>query len=83
MNRMATHAHQTPDWATAPDGWDWLAQDEDGRWFWYRSEPRPGIGGGVWRANSRDQQLAASGAPNADWVDTLCQRPLTGAPLAS
>ncbi|WP_323012348.1 hypothetical protein [Castellaniella sp.] len=65
----------TPDWSTAPDGWDWAAQDADGRWFWYRTLPLPGIGGGIWRANSRNQQLAGTASPNPDWLDTLQQRP--------
>ena len=65
-----------PDWADAPPGWNWCAQDEDGRWFWYRQAPLPGMGSGVWRAHSRDQQLAAeTGIPNLDWFDTLHQRP--------
>lgn len=75
MSSMADHPAQLPDWRDAPEGWNWVAQDEDGRWFWYRSEPRPGIGGGVWRANSRDQQLAAVGVPPEDWIETLRERP--------
>src|SRR3546814_14748882 len=35
---------QIPDWSGAPDGWNWQAQDEDGRWFWYRVRPEPSIG---------------------------------------
>lgn len=65
-----------PDWRTAPDGWDWSAQDADGRWYWYRTEPVPGIGGGVWRSNSRNQQFAAAAAAeNPNWLDTLRHRP--------
>ncbi|MGB6241071.1 MAG: hypothetical protein WBF69_01165 [Castellaniella sp.] len=64
-----------PDWSTAPPDWNWAAQDEDGRWFWYRTEPVPGIGGGVWRANSRNQQYAGQGHPNPDWLESLQQRP--------
>jgi hypothetical protein len=75
MSSPAGNRTQPPEWKDAPEGWNWMAQDEDGRWFWYRSEPRPGIGGGVWRANSRDQQLAAVGVVNDHWVDTLSQRP--------
>ena len=63
-----------PDWSRAPEGWDWLAQDEDGRWFWYRNELTPGFGGGVWRANSRNQQYAGQGQPNALWMDSLRRR---------
>lgn len=68
-------SHYMPDWADAPDGWNWLAQDEDGRWFWYGVEPTPSIGGGVWRAPSRAQQLAGESEPNAQWLHTLLERP--------
>jgi hypothetical protein len=64
-----------PDWSLAPAGWDWCAQDADGRWYWYRAEPVPGIGGGIWRSNSRNQQYAAAGRPNPDWFDSLRRRP--------
>lgn len=64
-----------PDWSLAPPGWDWTAQDADGKWYWYRAEPVPGIGGGVWRSNSRNQQFATQGEPNPDWLDSLRQRP--------
>ncbi|GAB2905006.1 hypothetical protein LSG25_05750 [Paralcaligenes sp. KSB-10] len=64
-----------PDWSGAPHGWNWVAQDEDGRWFWYGVKPLPSIGGGVWRAPSRAQALAWVGQPNPDWIDSLRQRP--------
>ena len=70
-NRQST----IPDWSQAPSGWDWLAQDEDGRWFWYAVPPKPGIGGGVWRSPSKLQQFASQGSPNPDWFDSLRQRP--------
>ena len=63
------------DWSDAPPGWNWLAQDEDGRWFWYQVKPVPGIGGGVWRSNSRTQRFAFQGAPNPLWLDSLQERP--------
>lgn len=72
---LRMNAHTIPDWSQAPEGWHWLAQDEDGRWFWYGVQPRPNIGGGVWRAPSRAQQLAGQGAPNPQWYNTLQQRP--------
>lgn len=71
----ATPPSSAPDWSAAPPDWNWTAQDEDGRWFWYRIEPVPGIGGGVWRSNSRNQQYAGQGAPNPDWLESLQQRP--------
>jgi hypothetical protein len=72
-----TPADPAPDWSLAPEGWHWSAQDADGRWYWYRTEPVPGIGGGVWRSNSRNQQYAAAGRPNPDWVESLRRRPGT------
>ncbi|MDS1142447.1 hypothetical protein RE432_18595 [Pusillimonas sp. SM2304] len=63
------------DWSLAPPGWQWAAQDEDGRWFWYGVQPTPGIGGGVWRAPSRAQLLAGQGEPNPQWYETLQNRP--------
>jgi len=65
---------QSLDWSLAPAGWDWAAQDEDGRWFWYRVRPSPSIGGGVWRAPSRAQTLAYAGRPNPAWDATLRYR---------
>ncbi len=67
-----------PDWSQAPDGWDWAAQDEDGRWFWYGVKPLASVGGGVWRAPSRAQQLACAGRPNSQWEGTLHRRPGSG-----
>ena len=29
-----------PTWDSAPEWANWLAQDSDGRWFWYELEPR-------------------------------------------
>jgi hypothetical protein len=37
-----------PDWKDAPEWAMWLAQDEDGDWFWY--ENKPVRVGGVWGA---------------------------------
>jgi len=72
---MGDSSESTPDWSLAPEGWDWLAQDADGRWFWYRTEPTPGFGGGMWRSNSRNQQYAGPGQPNPAWDESLRRRP--------
>lgn len=80
MNQ-AVDAQGVPDWADAPEGdgagegWNWLAQDADGRWFWYCTEPKLNWSGGVWRSHSRHQQAAGQGAPNSDWDRTLQVRP--------
>jgi len=74
---QAVNAGGMPGWADAPEGegWNWLAQDADGRWFWYRTEPKLNWSGGVWRSNSRNQQPAGEGAPNPEWDRTLRVRP--------
>ncbi|HLS50628.1 MAG TPA: hypothetical protein VK032_01360 [Burkholderiaceae bacterium] len=64
-----------PSWSQAPDGWNWLAQDEDGRWFWYAVKPRLGFAGGVWRSPRLKQQFAAQGQANPNWHTTCQQRP--------
>ena len=64
-----------PAWALAPPGWDWRAQDADGQWFWYRTEPQLFWAGGVWRSHSRNQQPASQGQPRPDWADSLQKRP--------
>lgn len=62
-------------WEQAPLGWNWAAQDADGKWYWYSTRPIIGVGGGVWRANSRAQCFAFQGSPNPQWYDSLCVRP--------
>ncbi|MGB6104489.1 MAG: hypothetical protein WBF88_11670 [Pusillimonas sp.] len=75
MTDTSNISQAPPDWSLAPPAWNWAAQDEDGRWFWYGVRPTPGIGGGVWRAPSRAQVFAGQGRPNPQWHDTLRERP--------
>ncbi|WP_353152616.1 hypothetical protein [Pollutimonas bauzanensis] len=63
------------DWSNAPHDWNWAAQDEDGRWFWYGVKPILGIGGGIWRAPSRAQAYAFQASPNPLWYESLQERP--------
>ncbi|HUH87373.1 MAG TPA: hypothetical protein VL003_04895 [Pusillimonas sp.] len=63
-----------PDWADAPDEWNWLAQDEDGKWYWYAVSPQLGVAGGVWRSPRRAQKFAGQGEPNAKWYESCRQR---------
>jgi len=75
MNDMTSTQAKEPDWADAPEGWNWLAQDADGRWFWYKVEPQLGVAGGVWRSPRLAQQFAAQGSPNAAWHESCRRRP--------
>lgn len=68
-----------PQWSEAPEGWNWLAQDADGRWFWYAQQPQLGAAGGVWRSPRRAQQFAAQGDPDPRWHETCRERPATEA----
>lgn len=77
MENGHAEAAGLPDWSAAPAGWNWAAQDGDGQWFWYRTQPVLGLAGRVWRCNSRNQRLAGRGEPNPDWALTLRQRPGT------
>ena len=75
MNAIANDA--APPWPNAPDGWNWRAQDADGRWFWYAVQPQPGVAGGVWRSPRRAQLFAGQGEPNPAWYETCQRRPVT------
>lgn len=70
-----TKENYEPVWEHAPTGWDWLAQDQDGKWYWYAKQPTAGVDGGVWRSNSRAQKYAGQSNSNQGWLDTLCKRP--------
>jgi hypothetical protein len=64
-----------PDWAAAPWWANWLAQDEDGEWFWFGGLPTAGIDS--WRDDDEESEIIAAGVgfENKNWRDTLQQRP--------
>lgn len=37
-----------PSWSDAPEWANWLAMDEDGRWYWFEHQPEY-ASDGVWR----------------------------------
>jgi hypothetical protein len=59
-----------PDWSTAPAWARYLAQYDDGRWFWFQNKPDAGLywwwvrGGEYCRADI------------SNWHDTLEERPV-------
>lgn len=64
----------TPKWA------NWLAQDEDGEWWWYEMKPKLRFGFKAWVETSRNGKLdPASGrmtsGKNEYWENTLEPRP--------
>lgn len=60
-----------PSWEDAPDWARWLAQDEDGSWWWYGDEPHLALSIGEWRSAALSS--TASHVPN--WRETLEERP--------
>lgn len=61
-----------PNWKDAPEWANYLAMDEDGRWWWYQHTPT--INKSVWKKESGHAELAK---PNhfIDWFETLEERP--------
>jgi len=65
-----------PTWVSAPDWARWLAQDPDGRWWWYEEPPQPGELG--WEENNTangNAELAGLTEVVGDWRDSLENRP--------
>lgn len=60
-----------PRWLDAPEWAEWLAQDADGEWYWYKSKPVE-TKECHWHAGN---QFCAKGVVLGDWRDTLEQRP--------
>lgn len=62
-----------PDWKDAPDDAEWLAQDLDGWWHWYPSEPLSRST--VWMNKEEDWTPACQGVSATHWRSTLERRP--------
>lgn len=65
----------TPHWNDAPEWAQWLAQNEDGNWYWYEFEPGA-IPFGFWLDAGYGQELWARKTPcYREWDQTLEARP--------
>jgi hypothetical protein len=71
----------TIDWSQVADGWDWMARDENGKAFLFRSEPR--IQSSAWAVDigkaegvgfARVTQSSYRQC-TCDWPDSLLRRP--------
>ena len=62
-----------PGWELAPNGYYWMAQDKDGKWFFYKTQPSPNDGAFY----SRGAIISAPGTHRVlgDWRNTLERRP--------
>lgn len=66
-----------PSWDDAPEWAHFLAQDENGKWFWH--EVKPYIEGSAWAMispNGERQELASRGVALGKWDETLEVRPI-------
>jgi hypothetical protein len=78
MNQTITK----PSWKSAPEWANWLAQDADGEWCWFKHKPVQDPEMQIW---NNDVSLAVKGemqwqksgesAPNENWRKTLEKRP--------
>lgn len=69
-----------PDWKDAPEGFEFLAQDGDGEWFWWIEKPYPDYKCGYWMSDfkTNDCRQASPDCLNLNiegWHETLEHRP--------
>lgn len=62
-----------PDWKDAPDGFEYLAMDEDGGWWWYNQKPQ--AMSVSWVTDNGDFEMAEGDNEYGDWRETLERRP--------
>lgn len=63
-----------PNWKDAPGWAQWLAQDADGVWYWYESQPRVLDGPQAWDTQT-GRFLQALRLVDEGWDKSLEQRP--------
>lgn len=61
-----------PSWSEAPSWAMWLAQNDDGQWYWYENKPLVCINMGYHCAERGRYEEATC---EEDWDDTLESRP--------
>lgn len=64
-----------PNWNDAPSWAQYLAQNENGRWFWYDIRPSASLFRGQWIDNG--YKMTSADSYPVDWRTTLEQRPAT------
>lgn len=62
-----------PDWKDAPEWAVWLAQDEDGLWWWHEQKPWQGYELNFWFSLGLTL-VCGLGQPNPDWRETREER---------
>ena len=65
------------DWSQVPEGYDWVAQDEDGYIFAYLDKPTPSSKELAWSYIKSPLHLVQKGmVTNVYWTNTLTKRPV-------
>ena len=72
---MSNNTNQPPPWSEAPPWAMWRAQDFDGVWVFFESEPTQSKSGGWWNRATVNLPSICSGVLNPFWRDTLEKRP--------
>ena len=62
-----------PSWNDAPEWAEWLAQDEDGEWYWFGCEPY--TKDCTWVMDDGRASKAGFSEVDGDWSNTLERRP--------
>lgn len=64
-----------PDWKDSPEWAQWLAQDSNGKWFWYEREPL--VHFQTWDADlkAESSRVAEAKSDLVPWRETLECRP--------
>ena len=62
-----------PNWNDAPEWAQWLAQDEDGDWYWYAEKPMLQNDMYMW-SNDSQYSVAYNDEENENWQSTLEER---------
>ena len=71
-----------PSWENAPEWAQWLAQDQDGEWCWFKHKPLKDSETMIWNNNIHlsvkgeiQWQRAGAESPNENWRKTLEEKP--------
>jgi len=76
LQGSGSRAEGKPDWGSAPEWAQWLAQDEDGSWWWYEFRPEPVFTQEMWEIDRGEIAVAGVTEVSGDWHATLEQRPV-------
>lgn len=71
---MNAIANNKPSWSEAPEWAGYLAQSDEGDWFWFENQPEATPHGWGYNPNFPAGRVRMAGVAT-DWQDTLESRP--------